>query len=117
MKVLVCGGRNYADRKKVFEILDAIQPKPDCIIEGGAKGADRLAREWAANAFVRVETYDADWKRYGHAAGPLRNKRMLIEGEPDLVIAFPGGRGTANMTAKAEQYGVDVQTPITTNLT
>jgi hypothetical protein len=27
-----------------------------------------------------------EWDRYGHAAGPIRNQRMLDEGRPGLVI-------------------------------
>ena len=33
---------------------------------------------------------------------------MLDEGKPDLVIAFPGGRGTADMVRKANRAGVKV---------
>jgi hypothetical protein len=34
---------------------------------------------------------------------------MLDEGRPDLVIAMPGGRGTANMISQAEKAGVAVK--------
>ncbi|MEM9912925.1 MAG: hypothetical protein AAF922_19365 [Pseudomonadota bacterium] len=44
----------------------------------------------------------------GRAAGPIRNKEMLDEGCPDLVVAFPGGRGTANMVKQAQAAGVEV---------
>jgi UDP-N-acetylmuramoylalanine-D-glutamate ligase len=57
---------------------------------------------------IPVETYEADWDTHGKAAGPIRNKRMLDEGKPDLVVAFPGGRGTANMISQARKAGVEV---------
>lgn len=44
----------------------------------------------------------------GKAAGPIRNQRMLDDGKPDRVLAFPGGRGTANMVKLAKAAGVPV---------
>lgn len=110
MRVLVCGGRNYSDRSRVVNVLCKLHFEAgiSCIIEGGANGADRLAREWANTSIVPVETYEADWENQGSFAGPARNTRMLNEGKPDLVIAFPGGRGTADMVRKARRAGVEV---------
>lgn len=111
MRVLVCGGRNYDDSRRVYAVLDKLHAEAgiDCIVEGGARGADALARRWAENVGgVPVETYEADWENQGTFAGPARNKRMLDEGQPDVVIAFPGGRGTADMIRKARRAGVEV---------
>ena len=47
-------------------------------------------------------------KSYDANAGPRRNARMLAEGKPDLVVAFPGGRGTADMVSKARAAKVEV---------
>ena len=110
MRVLVWGGRDYSDHARVRAVLTKLHEANgiDALIEGGANGADRLARLWA-NAFgVPVETYEADWENQGTFAGPARNKRMLDEGKPDVVIAFPGGRGTADMVRKARRAGVEV---------
>lgn len=106
MKVLVCGGRNYLDLKRVFEVLDGLRPKH--VIHGGASGADRCANDWAIVRGVRRSIYPADWVRLGKAAGPLRNQLMLDKEKPDLVIAFPGGRGTADMVRRAREAGVKV---------
>lgn len=110
MKVLVCGGRDYSDRERVNAVLDKLHTEAtiETIIEGGARGADRLAREWALSLPVQVETYEADWGAFGSFAGPMRNKVMLAEGEPDLVIAFPGSAGTRDMVRKARKAGVEV---------
>ena len=110
MRVLVCGGRSYRDIVRVFSVLDKLHREAgiECLIQGGAKGADRLAYEWAGQSSVPTETYEADWENQGSFAGPARNKRMLDEGKPDLVIAFPGGRGTADMVRKARRAGVEV---------
>lgn len=109
-RVLITGGRAYANDTRLFAVLDRYHSVNgiDLIIEGGATGADRLARRWADHASVPIETYEADWENQGSFAGPARNKRMLDEGKPDLVIAFPGGRGTADMVRKARRAGVEV---------
>lgn len=108
MRVLVCGGRDYRDEVRVFKELDQI--KPSDLIEGGASGADTLAYRWAKRNLDadHRHTYDADWDRHGKAAGAIRNQRMLDEGKPDLVLAFPGGRGTADMVRRAKRAGVKV---------
>lgn len=110
MRVLVCGGRNYRDIERVKAVLDKLHGEAgiDVLIEGGAPGADRLASEWARSWAVPTERYEADWEAHGNFAGPMRNRRMLEEGKPDIVIAFPGGRGTADMCRKARKAGVEV---------
>ena len=72
-----------------------------------ARGADTLADKWAAANGHRSEGYPADWDTYGRRAGFLRNKQMLEEGKPDLVVAFPGGKGTEMMISLARCAGVE----------
>lgn len=110
MRVLVCGGRDLSDRGALFATLAAMHAAVPfaVLIHGAAKGADALAGEWAESAGVPVEAYPADWKRFRGSAGPRRNARMLAEGKPDLVVAFPGGTGTANMIGQATAAGVRV---------
>jgi hypothetical protein len=111
MRVLVCGGRDYNDSAKVARVLaEQNRMKPiDTLIEGGAPGADACAAMWARWNFIRIETFLADWKTHGKAAGPIRNRKMITEGKPDLLIAFPGGRGTADMVRQARLSGIVVR--------
>lgn len=113
MKVIVCGGRDFDNASAVCKALTAAHAKRPItlLIEGGANGADKLAREWAKATGIPCETVHADWKRYGPAAGPIRNSKMLLDHKPDAVIAFPGGRGTADMVKIATQAGVKVWEP------
>lgn len=104
--VLVCGGREYSDAVRVWVVLDLLGPRG--IVEGGARGADAIARGWAKARNVPCHTVPADWERHGKAAGPIRNRAMLDQYTPELVVAFPGGRGTANMIAQATTRGVRV---------
>ena len=112
MRVLVCGGRDYSDIDRVYTELDQIHRVTPikCIIEGGAKGADYLASRWSAKHDLNEHArFSADWALHGRAAGPKRNQKMLDEGKPDLVMAFPGGRGTADMVSRAKVAGIEVR--------
>jgi hypothetical protein len=84
-----------------------------CVIEGEAKGADSLARQWAYDNDIPVEKYPADWTAHGRAAGPIRNRKMLTEGKPDIVVAFPSvpldqSKGTRNMVEQARKADIKV---------
>ena len=107
MKVLVCGGRDYADRDYLWRYLSALHQGRQIteIVHGSATGADTLAGEWAKCNSIKVTAVPADWKGKGKAAGYLRNKEMLGL-KPDLVVAFPGGRGTENMVRLSQNAGV-----------
>jgi hypothetical protein len=110
MKVLVCGGRRYSDALTLGSWLGGIQRDHGIteIIQGGATGADFLACRFADFKNIPVRTFTAEWDRFGKAAGPIRNRRMLEEGNPDLVVAFPGGTGTADMVSRARAANIKV---------
>lgn len=113
MRVLVCGGRDYSDWHTLAGVLHQIHRDAPhdtlTIIQGGARGADAMAREWCEAYKVAYINYPADWDKHGRGAGPIRNRRMLEDGRPDLVLAFPGGAGTANMVKQARAAGVEVR--------
>jgi hypothetical protein len=110
-RILVCGGRDYADRERLFGILNlyVAQQGRLVVIQGGATGADALAREWCfGQESVWMVNEPADWKRHGKAAGPIRNQLMLDQHKPEIVIAFGGGKGTRDMMRRAREAGVPV---------
>ena len=125
--IIVCGGRAYADRARVYIALSV--ERPDHVISGGASawikmpgstekvrvGADLFAEQWANERAVGLDVVHANWTKYGPSAGPRRNQQMLDmllrragEGHDIAVIEFPGGRGTADMVARARASGVQV---------
>jgi len=110
MRILVCGGRTYADKEALKRVMHGIAFGVDdiTIIHGGASGADRLAHQIATDAGWHVKAFPADWDAYGKAAGPIRNQQMIDAGAPDIVIAAPGNRGTADMVRRAKSAGVRV---------
>ena len=112
MKLLVCGGRDFNDRDFLFKSLDQLHAEHhfSLLIHGGAKGADKLAGEWAADRGIEFKIFPADWDQYGRSAGMIRNRQMLNQ-KPDLVVAFSGGRGTQNMINISEAAGVNVICP------
>jgi hypothetical protein len=111
MRVIICGGRSFSDEGMLENYLDMLHAihRFDLVIHGGARGADSLAEIWAYRRHIEVKKYPAEWAKYGaKAAGPIRNKQMIDEGFPDLVIAFEGGRGTRNMKTQAAYAGLRV---------
>lgn len=134
-RLLVCGGRHFgiipkwatphtpeynrlarkadAERALLDRVLTACEPRPCVLIHGAAQGADELARRWAARNGIpdlpfKADRYPQGFGRLDKSAGPRRNARMIAEGRPDRVIAFPGSKGTADMARQARAAGIEV---------
>ena len=118
-RVLVCGGRDYDNRERLFRVLDqALQAatmagKSFTLIHGGARGADTLADVWAtmrqiATGWGDVRVYEANWERDKKAAGPIRNKLMLTNEQPHVIVSCKGGAGTAHMMKIGREAGIPV---------
>ena len=120
LRLLICGGRDYNNWAEFNRCVDNFleerghlepeyqMPVDVKIIHGNAKGADSLADQYAVVNWTGLEVYPAKWEEHGKAAGIIRNKQMLDEGKPDVVLAFPGGRGTAHMKRIARERGIEV---------
>lgn len=114
MRVLVTGDREWDDQRIVNMVLDGAfdHDLRMTLIEGCAKGADSCAEVWADDASATHEHYPAQWDKYGRAAGPIRNRQMLEEGKPDVVIAFHDdlskSKGTRDMIDQAKRAGLPV---------
>ena len=131
MRVLICGDRNYGrypgdssknplaakrfEHKAYKKVLAYVKTLPEStvIIDGMAKGADTLAHRAALACELNWERYPAQWDLFGKAAGPIRNKQMLDEGKPDLVVYFhddiESGKGTKGMVNIARKRGIEVE--------
>lgn len=125
--MIACGGRHYGRapgevERVVYElehVLAHVRGQGLVLVlrHGQARGADFCASKWAEWRGVRQVPYPCEW---GAESGPARNKRMLwascaggatrASPAPDvrLVVAFPGGRGTAHMVRIAREAGVQV---------
>ena len=125
MKILCCGDREWDDLQLIYDTLMEY-PDFDYLIEGEAKGADKLSvsateaiidfyreRRPEKTFDIEILKFPAEWSKYGLAAGPIRNQKMLDEGKPDLVIAFhddlDSSRGTRDMVKRALKQGFAVR--------
>lgn len=117
MRVLICGSRGWSDPNPInaiiagHDILAEGAGEKLTVIHGDAPGADRLAGRLAKQWGVEVIKEPADWNRYGAAAGPIRNQKMLDEHQPGVIYAFRSrgkSTGTDDMIARGEAAGVPV---------
>lgn len=110
LRVLVCGGRDLTDANWINTLgkYDEQYGPFGSIVHGGQTGGDTFGAMYAKLNSLPCTEYKANWQKFGKRAGPIRNQRMLDEGKPDLVIALPGGRGTADMINRAQAAGVPV---------
>lgn len=111
IRVAVCGGRAFADEARIAAALNAVRGlygEFACLIHGGATGADTLAAQWANRRGITVIHYPAKWEQHGRAAGPIRNQMMIDHGRPDVLVAFPGGKGTLDMICRAKAARIPV---------
>lgn len=110
MKVLVCGDRNWTDYGSIKYAL--LYVGATHVVEGDARGADRIAGEVAKDLGLELSVYPADWGKYGRAAGPIRNRQQLDTEEPDIVLAFhqniAESKGTKDMVKYAKSKGYEV---------
>ena len=111
VRVLICGDRNWTDWATILSIVMGFRPGT-VVIEGEARGADRITRRCAEACGLEVEGCPADWHRFGPAAGPIRNTHMLQFLKPDFGIAFhtnlSASKGTADMVRKLQRAGKPV---------
>lgn len=108
---LICGGRDFADQVMFDGAMGDLLRLRGCpagIVHGAARGADEMGRQWSRKMAIWEHGYVAQWQIHGKAAGPKRNQDMLDREKIDLVIAFPGGRCTADMVSRARKAGIDV---------
>jgi len=108
MRVIVCGDRNWDDHKIMLREMKKLPPDT-IIVEGGCRGADKLAARIAKSLGFQVEEHPAKWEVHRKAAGPIRNKEMLDAGA-DLVLAFhkdfANSKGTKHMVTIARKAGI-----------
>ena len=95
------------------------------LLHGGARGADRAIGRAAFQLGWSVEVLPADWRRHGRAAGPIRNRELLelaisraealssaAAPASVLVVAFPGGAGTASLVREARRLAAHAPVPL-----
>ena len=110
MRVLVCGSRGWFDEDLMAKVLGDLRlTSADVIVEGCARGADRIAERIATTFRIRLEHHPVDWLK-GRFSGLLRNMKML-DSDIDLVLAFWDGesRGTDFTIHEARRRKIPVK--------
>lgn len=117
-RVIVCGSRDPWRKlgvsrgwvcERLYEAFDVRSRNDTVIVHGGAPGVDTIASEAAETWGLKTEPHRAETERYGSpAAFHIRNQAMADAGA-DLLVAFPGGNGTADMVRRARKAGIHVR--------
>jgi hypothetical protein len=108
-RVAVCGGWDFQDAKRVWEVLDQVHEKRGIafLIDGRRPtGADKWARQWRDERGVPGESYGPDWFTWGQQAEAKRDEAMIEEGKPDAVILFGQSSACDAMLARVEAAGL-----------
>ncbi len=95
------------------------------LLHGGARGADAAIARAAHQLGWCSLVMPAQWQQHGRAAGPIRNRELLQQAiaravahsSPGsmasvLVVAFPGGAGTASLVQQARRLAARSPVPI-----
>ena len=111
--VLICGDRDWINQRAIRTMLLRLHRDGyTTVVEGAARGADRMARFHAEQLGFEVKEFPAHWDDSGKSAGVRRNQQMLDEGRPDRVMYFhndlDNSKGTADMVRRAHRAGVPV---------
>jgi hypothetical protein len=117
-RILVTGDREWTDRATIRLVLTPLyhaDPATFVLISGAARGADTIAYQVAKRLGLPSERnlrFPADWRKFGSGAGPIRNRQMLAEGQPEQVLAFHAdlahSHGTRDMVLVALAAGLPV---------
>ena len=111
-RILICGSRHFRDAKRIFQYISNL-PRDTIIIEGEARGTDTIVWVCCEILGLKYVSFPADWAAYHKAAGNIRNKQMLVEGRPDLVIFYHDdldeSRGTINLLEMADKLKIPIE--------
>jgi hypothetical protein len=113
LAILVTGAREYYNKKIILETLKKYKDDNVVLIHGNCQGVDKLAAEVGKGLGFEIECCPADWKKYGRAAGPIRNKEMielLLNYKNRIMFAFHENielsKGTKNCVNQAKKLGI-----------
>lgn len=111
MKIIIAGSRNFSDKNYIYKKLDILLStiKDLEIVEGGCRGVDLIAKQYAMDRNIPYKEFPANWEVYGKKAGPIRNREMAKYA--DGLIAFYDGKsaGTGNMIKTAKENNLKIK--------
>ena len=96
-KIIIAGSRHFTDYSFLVRKVEELNLNITQVLCGECYGADLLGKEWAMSKGIPVESYPADWDKYGKKAGYLRNKEMSVHGDELIAFYREGSKGTEIM--------------------
>ena len=109
MKLIIAGARDYQLTDDDFAKLNMIENVTE-VVSGTCRGVDQCGEFWAETHNIPIKRFPADWKTFGRAAGPIRNKQMA-EYADAVVLFHPdknNSRGTASMYRIAKKENLQI---------
>ena len=107
MKVIIAGGRDFNNKKLLFDTMDNFIKNNEVIeiVCGCARGADSIGEEWAKSRKISIKYFPANWNEFGKRAGFIRNHQM--GNYADFLVAFWDGKskGTKDMIDYMQKLG------------
>lgn len=109
-RVAVVGSREFP----CLSLVEAfVSDLPGCVVvSGGARGVDQCAADAGRAAGLNVVEFEAEWRRFGLGAGPVRNQKLVDSGL-DVLVCFVSNlkkvsKGSADVCRRARAAGVPV---------
>lgn len=110
MKIVVTGGKDITNYLLVKEVLYELDRKEPItfLAQGGAKGVDTIAKQWADENNISNTTFYLDWNKHRKEAIDIRNREMLEIVKPDYLVAFSSGKEVDSCVSIAKELGIEV---------
>ena len=114
----VSGTRKWYDYKNFSEVMTMVflalqeaymlDREEMAVVSGGATGVDEMAEAWAKEMNLPMFVIKPDWKRWGKAAGPIRNSKIVELADTLVAFSTPNTTGTMDTLKKARKKGIPV---------
>ena len=111
MKLFVCGSRTITDKEWIYSKIEncithilCIDYSNITILEGGAKGVDSIAKQWATEHNIPIIEYPPDYEKYHNEACHKRNEAMAADCDFMLDLWTGESTGSLHDIMMAEKY-------------
>lgn len=85
VRVGIVGSRDYPAPGLVCSFVAGL-PAGSAVVSGGYGVVDVAAASMGRRLGLIVDEFKANWLRYGHSAGPIRNRKIVRSGLYCLVV-------------------------------
>lgn len=111
MKTIIAGTRTHNKREDLHEAIKLASENGihvDELVCGMGGAVDMASFHWAKDKGIPVKTTPAEWTKYGHAAGSIRNQKMAEYADALIAIWDSKSPGTKDMIERAKVMGLKI---------